>query len=907
MRGHGLFVLLSLLVPVVAHAQGGDAGSILGHVFDETGNPIPGVKVTVRSPTQIGGAKVAYSNDDGFFRIPALFPGIFSLDAKAPKLKTFYQQNINVGITGAVELSIVMSVYTVDLGLVIVDSPTVRTDNAAVTKVYDMGLIGTLPMRSRDQVHTQMINQVPGGMNGRIRGAAENQTLFLQDGFELNQSNGVYPVLKSSAAFEISVSGYGAEGATAPGGLINLVTRTGSNKLEAELEATADSSALRFFTDGRDASVPSYTYVLAPLLAGAIVKDRLWFMVTDELHFIQNGRAPDAEGILRAADTYRKFIHKGTMKLTWQMAERHKLTSVTNLEFPIWEHNMTGALGTEADAQQDRYARRLFTGLIYDGLLTDTLVLRSQVGLMQIPQEWYPTRCRRDPACDSVPSIVQLQPRRQALQNNPSHRRDDLFSVQFSNALTWFVPQGQWGQHALTLKDRFYSEVNTQRISRPGDRTYELNGATPVALTTYYANDPRFEEARYGWSISTARVLRHTVSLSDAWKPIIHLTLTPSLSYTLATGSNSRGDRLIDSHTLAPGLAVAWDPFHDARTVVRGSYSQYVDVDLLGPARHTLGSQAQRRCLWNPDTQDYDRACVSSGGLSQNTFGSPCGPSGIAADGAPCRQPLEIPRTHELTLGTEREVVSGLALSLDFVHRRYTHQFEVSESNRIWDRSGNAILGYRNGRPETILDLGTPTSAQRQYTGVTLALTKREGRLKTMLSYTWSTLTGNVFDGLNNPWGDIPARDVYLRGGPLADDHRHEVRGTMQYAMSPWLTFGGRYEFSSGTPYQRLFWNEESAAFDLHRAQAGQNAGANLNDPGDDRAQRLPDRQELNVEVRLNLMPLLGHKVELAVDLLNLLGQRTATAYGQNDGQDAGVERAWMDPFRLRLRANYRY
>ena len=110
-----------------------------------------------------------------------------------------------------------------------------------------------------------------------------------------------------------------------------------------------------------------------------------------------------------------------------------------------------------------------------------------------------------------------------------------------------------------------------------------------------------------------------------------------------------------------------------------------------------------------------------------------------------------------------------------------------------------------------------------------------------------------------------------------------------------------------GTPVQRLFWNEESAGFDLYRARPGQNAGANLNDPGDDRPVRLPDRQELNVEARLNLAPLVRQKLEVAVDFLNILNQRTATAFGQNDGQDAGVERAWMDPFRIRLRVNYRY
>src|SRR6478735_4695087 len=75
--------LASMLLPLVAHAQGGSQGSILGYVYDQTGNPIKGVKVVATSPTMIGGSKSAYSNDEGFFRFNALFPGTFEVRATA--------------------------------------------------------------------------------------------------------------------------------------------------------------------------------------------------------------------------------------------------------------------------------------------------------------------------------------------------------------------------------------------------------------------------------------------------------------------------------------------------------------------------------------------------------------------------------------------------------------------------------------------------------------------------------------------------------------------------------------------------------------------------------------------------------------------------------------------------------
>src|SRR6185436_2280504 len=160
---------------------------------------------------------------------------------------------------------------------------------------------------------------------------------------------------------------------------------------------------------------------------------------------------------------------------------------------------------------------------------------------------------------------------------------------------------------------------------------------------------------------------------------------------------------VVNNTTWAPSVAGAWDATHDGRTVIRGSYSQYVDVAVRTPVLHTIGSQANQRCLWNPMTNAYDRDCVYSGGVSRNTFGRPCGPTGIDATGASCQESLKVPRTFEYTIGGEREIIPGVAISADLVLRKFKNQFEQRETNRIWNASGTAVVGYRNGRPETII------------------------------------------------------------------------------------------------------------------------------------------------------------------------------------------------------------
>ena len=96
------------LSPALALAQSGQDGTIVGNVLDQTGLPLKGVKLTVRSDTQIGGARTSYSRDEGSFRFPGLQPGIFELRAEAPRLKPVIVKQVQVGVSTPAEVTVVM-------------------------------------------------------------------------------------------------------------------------------------------------------------------------------------------------------------------------------------------------------------------------------------------------------------------------------------------------------------------------------------------------------------------------------------------------------------------------------------------------------------------------------------------------------------------------------------------------------------------------------------------------------------------------------------------------------------------------------------------------------------------------------------------------------------------------------
>jgi hypothetical protein len=916
-----LGLLAATLPSTPARAQGGNDGSIIGYVFDQTGSPIPGVKITASSPTQIGGGKTAYTNEEGQFRLRQLFPGTFQVTATAPKLQTQVVKNIPVGISASAEVNIVMEVQSaVEEVRVVERAPTVSTTTTNVKEVYDLDFVEAMPFNSRDQVFNQMVGQIGGAVGTRVRGGAGNQTIFTQDGFDMRDQ---YPITKASAAYEIQSAGYGADNATASGGIVNLVSRTGSNKWEFDFNATFENDALRF---GDHLDTPgNYYYVVNPSVAGPIVRDKVWFFVAFESHILGRGGEVDLERIVPNGDPHLKLINKGTGKITWQVNARNKLTFLTNFD-SAFNSVMKSDIGIESEAQTNRRAGPSgLWGLIWEALLTDNLVLRSQVAYSQRPQYWYPRACEDGSLgdCDSSPGLINNFPRRVESRGpaygcdgtgvecsggrSSPHRREDLYVLQAFNRLEYFIDSKIFGEHNIQLKDQIYTEKEIRRSAQPGDYFEEYNGANvPLARNDYYSNDPRIDDERRGWWIGTDVIWRNNASLSDAWRPTRHLTITPAISYIWTRGQNSAGQTVMDTQTWAPSVAGAWDATHDGRTVIRGSASQYVDVAIRTPVLHTIGEPTSKRCLWDPMTNGYTRDCEYRGGAGRNTVGLPCGPSGIGPDGNSCREQLKVPRTHEYTLGGEREIVPGVGLAMDVVYRKFNNQYETRETNRIWNQSGTAVIGYRNGRNETVIDMGTPEGATRTYQGLTMAINKRQGMVKTYLSYTLSKLYGTVFNGSGNPWGDIPGRDVFL-DGPLPDDRRHDIKASATWAATRWLSFGLRYQYGSGFPYNRLYRNEVTGQYDNYRATRGVNPGNNINDPNDDRALRYPDVQEFNVQARVNLLPLTGQQLDLYVDALNVLGLRTVTGYGQNEGQNFGAETGRLAPFRMRLGLNYRF
>ncbi len=894
-----------LAQPSIAFAQGGQAGSITGYVTDQTGNPLRGVKIAGTSDVLSGRTVVAYSNQEGAFHILALVPGMYKVTATTPGMNPVEQENIRVGINSATEVNVIMEVKTATETMTIVDRPpVVSTSRAAIKETYDLQMVERIPFTDPINQFRDIIDMTPGTINRRVRGGGQRQTLFTQDGFEIKEQ---FPSLRSSAAFEIQTAGYGADAPTASGGVENLVTRSGTNHFMFEFTAVADGSQTRFFQDLGEPSVNNRRLILNPTFSGPIIKDKLWYHVNIETHIIQEANPRDALLILPESSPFFNVIPKITLKLRYQVTTRNKLELLFNGDAPYQENNRRNP-GISDAAQQDRLAQRYFLGVTWESLLTDNLLFRSQVGWTAFLQNIYPSSCRwGDPdTCETIPNIRQKLPITLEYGNAPKHDRQNLQSIQFINTLEYFLSTKHLGDHNFRLKDTVYVERDRQSTSETGNLFYEYTGTIPDHVTTFYANDPRLAAPQYGAFTGTVNSVKHILTASDTWRIRRYLTILPAISFISASATNNFGTFPFSTVTWAPAMSMVWDVGHNGKTVIRASGSVYVDVDLSLVGRHAIGAQVSQRCGYDPANGQFDLSCVYSGGSSRNTVGRPCGPGGLDENGNSCQQQLKIPRTWEATLGVSREVAPGAALGLDFVYRKFVNQFEDFETNRIWNATGTGVVGYRSGVAETVLDLETPSQAHREYMGLTFSATKQEGNIRLNGSYTLGKLTGTVLDGFQNYYGSVAAQNQFL-DGVLPDDHRHEIKLTGTYWVRPWLSTGIRYVYTSGTPTVRLFFDPVTGTYNSYRAPVGVDPGANLNDPSDNRTLRLPDIQNLNIQVRALLKPLTGREISAFVDIINALGLRTPLTLGTGDGRDFGLTLTRLDPFRIRVGLDYRF
>ena len=307
--------VVCLLTATSAFSQGTAAGSIQGRVTDPSDAPVAGVTITITNAAT-GVVYSGVTTADGFYGVRLLPPGTYSVAASAQGFQQTLQQNVvvsaasnptvNLRLTlGTMNQTVTVSeqaamveAQTADRGA-LVDS--VRMDNTPSQARNLMGLvystagtIGTTAMKSFTPYDNSGSStfSINGGQPGGALNIAPNQMVV--DGVDNRTSyNGGYygliPTQESVAEMKVVTSPYSAEYGRTVGGVINVVTKSGTNEYHGSLfyfNRTTGLSANQF--ERNLASQPKlgvHFHTPGGMIGGPIKKNKLFFFFeTQRLH-----------------------------------------------------------------------------------------------------------------------------------------------------------------------------------------------------------------------------------------------------------------------------------------------------------------------------------------------------------------------------------------------------------------------------------------------------------------------------------------------------------------------------------------------------------------------------------------------------------------------------------------------
>jgi hypothetical protein len=242
-------VLLSLVVmllvvtaPLVSLAQ--DAtGRIFGTVYDQQGAVIPDAHVTVtNTATQI--TRAATTEREGTFQILALPIGTYKVTAEHAGFRTVVSPEQKLSINQSLRIDFKMEVgaesQTVDVGA---EAAPVETVNPTLGQAISGRVLTNMPLNGRDMLDlallqpgvTESNDDNSGAGNYSIAGGRTDSVTFLLDGGNnndlLDNSNVLDPNPDAIAEFRLLTSDYTAEYGRNGGGVISIVTKSGTNQI----------------------------------------------------------------------------------------------------------------------------------------------------------------------------------------------------------------------------------------------------------------------------------------------------------------------------------------------------------------------------------------------------------------------------------------------------------------------------------------------------------------------------------------------------------------------------------------------------------------------------------------------------------------------------------------------------
>ena len=821
-----LMVALLLASPLAAQEL---RGAIEGVVRDTSGAVLPGVTIEAKSDS--GAVLTTTTDDTGTYRFPAVAPGTYVVTATLQGFQPGNVPDVRVGLGQIKKVDFPLSLQGVaETVQVTAESPLVDVRQTARQTNIRAEQVELLP-KGRD--FTTLVTQAPGANNETklgglsIDGASAGENRYIVDGIETTDLQSGISGKRVIADFveevQVKSSGYTAEFGGATGGVVNVVTKSGSNdfrgnallywegdKLAAGNGLAAGSTSTTILQTGvptlrlnlQDATKAEYvTYQedtsnrIEPgfALGGPIAANRAWFYGAYQPSLTTTERTVTNNTVTR-----KDQVQYVTANVTSQMSDKIRTRLAYNNSWQKRDGLLPALNGT--DPAGTNYSKTsIFPNYSLSGnldwVVTPKLLFGVRGGYYMA--DWHDSKVTEEVRYIwtttsnvnflDVPASLQHGTNFSSIPSNQKVIRDQQTRAYFQADSTMYATFA--GDHQLKFgiqADRVGNDVLS------GESRNLVTIRWNAALSTgsplqrgpygYYSVRSNAVDKTQGF-ITEGNI--HTTNIGlfiqDAWTIGNRLTVNAGLrterervpTYTVGEDIPEFGLEFNFADKLAPRVGFAYDMKGDGRTKLFGSWGVFYDIFKLELPRGSFGGDKWLEYYYTLDTFDWPNlvtsgncppACPGTIIRGAPTADNPIG--GIdfrhPSFGADAIDPeLKPMRQQEATAGIDHQLNDVMAVSARYVHKHIDRAIEDTGS---LDAEGNEIYVVANpGENLTALAHTDPNvalpKAKRDYDSVEFAFEKR-------LQRNWYLRTSYLWSRLYGNYSGLTQSDENGRQSP---------------------------------------------------------------------------------------------------------------------------------------------
>jgi hypothetical protein len=842
--------LVFLLCAVPLFAQGTQTGILRGTVTTADKLSLPGTTVTIKS-TALQGERTAVTESDGTFLFRGIPPGLYTISFEMSGMGTV-QKTANVLLGQVSVVDIVMDIAKVqETVTVTAEVPTVLTTPTVGANLRHDEVEALASRRDLEGV----ANMAPAVTEGttpnagqlNINGAFAYDNMFMINGVDVNDNLFGSPqnVFIEDAIQETQVltSGISAEYGRFSGGVVNAITKSGSNIFSGSFRLNLANPTWSTPTPYDVAKKTTRSDVTSKTwegtFGGPILMDKIWFFTAGRYANTTTSNTFQETGLTYDRVTNNK---RGELKFTATPGQNQtfQVNYITNpttdgprpalggyeidpatlitRQTPnnIFGANWRGVLSSSVFAEA-AYSQRHFAFINAGGTST-AMVDSPYFTLTQNSGGW----------AYNAPYFDATDPEdrnNRQFTANLSYSTSKAGRHDFKGGWEWYRSTRTGGNSQSATGYVYYADFLTDPVT--GDPVFDANHH----LIPVFENGATIQEH---WIPTRGAALdtdTHSFFIQDHWVPTRTLSFDLGLRYEKVKSKATGGIIGVDTSTLVPRLAAAIDPKGDGKTVFHVTYAHYSGRynDAQIGANSSVGNPAYTDAVYTgPDGQGRDFAPgLDPANYSIYLGGFPTANISIAPG-------LSSPVTKEFTVSGGTALGGRGSMQVSYVWRRM--------SNFIED-----FINLDNGVTHVVQngnDFGTFTNVvyrntsvpKRDYQGIVFQADYRvtpnwqvAGNCTLQLKNNGNfTGEGQNTPGTSSVYGDFPVdglNTVYTRGMPdgrLYDFQRSKLRLWTIYMLNlnryGRVSFSGMLRADSGLTYSLAatrvgFSDEQIAAF----------------------------------------------------------------------------------------------